>query len=97
MVNNLVESTVKPSVCRVSPETLCVKIMNDQLSKSKPISTILDNGKTVTGTLWIPASRMGRFEVEYNGIRKTDGRTDYVCEAHMVAIARIILKELAES
>ena len=63
---------------------------------SEPISTTLLDGTKVTGTLWLHPSRLGSFEVEYNGMRKTDGRTDYVQIAHLRSIARMILAELAQ-
>ena len=59
------------------------------------IITVSVNDKTVTGTLWLHPSKRGRFEVEYNGIRKSDGRTDYANENHLRSIAKIILKEMA--
>ena len=40
--------------------------------------------------------RMGSFEVEYDGERCTDGRSDYMNETHMRAIARMLLREFAE-
>lgn len=74
------------------------------MKKSKPnphtisesISVTLKNGKTITGTLWLHPSRKGSFEVEYNGIRCTDYRTDYYHEGHMRGIAMAILMEMAE-
>ena len=41
-------------------------------------------------------SRRGGFEVEYDMMRKTDGRTDYVREGEIRMMARIILREMAE-
>jgi hypothetical protein len=68
---------------------------HDPLTVSVPISTTLRDGRTVSGTLWMPASRSGRFEVEYKGMRKTDHRTDYTSEGHIRGIAKLILSELA--
>jgi hypothetical protein len=68
----------------------------DALTVSMPLSITLKNGTTVTGMLWLHPSRRGRFEVEYDGVRKSDGRTDYTSEGHIIAIARLLLRELAE-
>lgn len=59
-------------------------------------STTLTDGTPITGTLWLHPSRKGSFEVEYRGVRKSDGRTDYTNEAHITSIANMILRELAE-
>ena len=61
------------------------------------LSTALDDGTVVTGILWMLPSRTGSFEVEYDGVRKTDGRTDYTTESQMRVVARSLLKEMAES
>ena len=47
---------------------------------------------TVTGTFWFDPVR-GRFEVEYAGRRKSDGRTGYDL-GHARCLARIILREM---
>jgi hypothetical protein len=62
---------------------------------SEPLSVTLRDGTVVTGTLWLHPSHRGSFEVEYRGVRRTDGRTDYSNEGHLKAIARRILYELA--
>jgi hypothetical protein len=69
---------------------------DDELTISIPLSTHLRNGACVSGTLWMHASRRGRFEVEYRGMRKSDGRSDYTNEGHMKAIGVMILREMAE-
>ena len=61
------------------------------------LSTALEDGTVVTGILWMLPSRTGSFEVEYDGIRKSDGRTDYVSESSMRVVARSLLKEMAEN
>jgi len=63
---------------------------------SESITVTLSDGKIATGILWLHPSLMGSFEVEYNGIRKPDGRTDYTNVGHIRAIAKVILKEMAE-
>lgn len=63
---------------------------------SEPLSIPLRDGNVVTGTLWLRPSRRGSFEVEYEGCRKTDGRFDYTSETHIRAMARMILREMAE-
>jgi hypothetical protein len=68
-----------------------------ELTVSETITTPTGSGKTVTGTLWLHPSKRGRFEVDYDGVRGTDGRTDYTDESHMRAIARMILREMAEA
>ena len=68
---------------------------SNDLTVPESITTIF-NGKTVTGTLWLHPSRRGRFEVEYNGMRKTDNRTDYTDEGHIRGIAKLILQEMVE-
>ena len=59
------------------------------------ISAHLKDGREVTGTLWLHASRVGSFEVEYDGRRASDNRTDYTYTTHLKAIARRILAEMA--
>ena len=63
---------------------------------SEVISTTLKDVRQVTGTLWLHPSRTGSFEVEYDGIRRSDGRTDYASYTHIRLIAIAILSELAE-
>jgi hypothetical protein len=53
-----------------------------------PISATLDDGTVVTGRLWMHPSRRGSFEVEYDGERRADGRSNYRNEAHIRAVAR---------
>jgi hypothetical protein len=68
----------------------------DDLTISEPLSVTLRDGTIIHGTLWMHASKCGRFEVEYDGRRHSDYRTDYIGEGHMRGIARIILAEMAE-
>ncbi|MGQ0741597.1 MAG: hypothetical protein ACT4OG_04795 [Alphaproteobacteria bacterium] len=68
----------------------------DALTISEPLTVTLPSGQTVTGTLWMHASRKGRFEVEYGWRRKSDGRTDHTSEGHIRGIAKMILIELAQ-
>ena len=63
---------------------------------SEAIKIELANGATVIGRLWTRPSKRGSFEVEYSGRRKTDGRSDYIEIGRIRAIARIILREMAE-
>jgi hypothetical protein len=72
------------------------RVPNDLLTEREPLSITLDDGTVVTGTLWLHPSRRGRFEVQYKGVTKSDGRTDYTDETHMRLIARIILREMAK-
>lgn len=67
-----------------------------ELSVSEPLTAKLSGGAEVNGVLWLHPSRRGSFEVEYKGIRRTDGRTDYTDISHIRSIARIILREMAE-
>ena len=68
----------------------------NQHTISEPLSVTLGDGTVVTGTLWLHPSRRGSFEVEYNGMRNSDYRTDYSDEGHLKGIARMLLRELAE-
>jgi len=63
---------------------------------SEPISAKLSDVTTISGILWFHPSKRGSFEVEHNGVRHSDGRSDYTNEAHIRSIARIILRDLAE-
>ena len=60
------------------------------------ISANLQDGSVVTGIMWMLPARVGSFEIEYDGVRRTDGRSDYTGQAHMRSIARMLLQELAE-
>ena len=66
-----------------------------ELTHSEPIEAELSNGTTVKGTLWTRPSGLGSFEVEFDGRRKSDGRSDYSDRNHLKAIARNVLRELA--
>jgi hypothetical protein len=68
----------------------------DELTVSRPISVTLPDGRMINGTIWMHVSRRGRFEVEYGGRRKSDGRSDYTSEGHMSAIAKFLLTEMAQ-
>ncbi len=63
---------------------------------AEPLTATLPDGKTITGTLWLHPSGIGSFEVEYKEIRMSDGKTNYTNGAHMRAIAKQILREMAE-
>jgi hypothetical protein len=67
-----------------------------QHTDAAPISATLNDGTVVTGKLWMHPSRRGSFEVEYDGERRSDGRSSYRNEAHIRAVARILLRDLAE-
>jgi hypothetical protein len=56
---------------------------------SQPLSVTMKDGSTIAGTLWLHPSRRGSFEVEYDGVRKTDHRSDYTNESHIIGIAKI--------
>ena len=66
------------------------------LTVSEPLSITRRDGSTAHGTVWMHASRRGRFEVEYNGMRRSDERTDYTSEVHIRMIAKLLLRELAD-
>lgn len=68
----------------------------NQHTVSAALTVTLNNGETVTGTLWLHPSRMGSFEVEYKGNRKSDDRTNYTDERHIRMIAKQLLREMAE-
>jgi hypothetical protein len=70
---------------------------DEGLTVSKALSIILHDGTTAQGTLWMHPSCSGGFEVEYQGMRKTDYRTDYANEEQMRLIAVFILKELFDA
>jgi hypothetical protein len=61
----------------------------------EPLSTTVNDGRIVTGTLWLHPSGLGSFEVEYNGLRNSDHRTDYTDSQHLRSVARLILAEMA--
>ena len=69
----------------------------DELTISEPLSVTLKDGTTARGTLWMHPSRRGGFEVECGWGRKSDGRAHYQHVGHIGAIARIILREMAEN
>lgn len=69
---------------------------DQSLTISEPLETTLKDGTVIQGKIWMHPSRKGNFEVEYQGARKTDARTDYTSEGHMRSIAKIILQEMAE-
>jgi hypothetical protein len=68
----------------------------DEYTISEPLTVTLRNGTSVTGTLWLRPSRRSTFEVEYDGRRASDYRTNYSGERHMRSMARLILREMAE-
>lgn len=61
-----------------------------------PISATLQDGRIVSGTLWLRPSRLGSFEVEYGSVRSGDGRVDNKSEAKIKMTAQLMLVELAE-
>lgn len=68
----------------------------DALTIAEPLPITLSDGTAATGTLWMHVSRRGHFEVEYKGERKSDGRRYYADKGSIHAIARILLREMAE-
>ena len=67
-----------------------------KLTVRKRIEATCWDGRVVTGTLWLNATQRGRFEVEYNGERRTDGRSDYANEAQINFFARRLLLDMTE-
>lgn len=53
------------------------------LTRSEPLAMNLADGRTITGALRFHASEQGRFQVEYRGMVKSDGRSDYTNLTHM--------------
>jgi hypothetical protein len=67
-----------------------------EFTVSEPLSTALRDGRVAHGTLWMHVSRSGGFEVEYDGRRASDHRTDYHNEGRIRFMAKMILREMAE-
>jgi hypothetical protein len=63
---------------------------------SESLSVTLDNGRVAIGTLSLHVARRGSFDVEYAGTIRSDQRPESTNEAHIRAIGRSILKDLAE-
>jgi hypothetical protein len=63
---------------------------------SEPLTVRLSDGTEVTGTLRMEASRRGSFEVWYDMVSRSDGRSDHADEVPMKTAARAILREMAE-
>ena len=68
---------------------------SQELTVSEPLSTTLHDGTVIHGVLWMHVSKCGGFEVEYDGRRHSDYRSDYVHDGHIRAWARVILAEMA--
>jgi len=96
MLRILVPSAALRRPLRQTLETMKKHLRPNPHTVSEPISVTLNDGTVVTGTLWLHPSRVGSFEVEYQGMRNTDGRTDYSSTAHLRGIASAILKEMAD-
>jgi hypothetical protein len=68
----------------------------DALTASEPISTALEDGSVVEGTLGFHPSGKGRFKVSYAGKSKMEMRS-YMGVEHMRSGAMILLREMADA
>jgi hypothetical protein len=67
----------------------------EALTASEPISTALEDGSIVEGTLGFHPSRRGRFKVSYAGKSKMEMRS-YMGVEHMRSGAMGLLREMAD-
>ena len=68
----------------------------ESLIASEPISTALEDGSVVEGTLGFHPSGKGRFKVSYAGKSKMEMRS-YMGVEHMRLGAMILLREMADA
>jgi len=68
----------------------------EALTASEPISTALEDGSVVEGTLGFHPSGKGRFKVSYAGKSKMEMRS-YMGVEHMRSGAMILLREMADA
>ena len=68
----------------------------EALTASEPISTALEDGSIVQGTLGFHPSRRGRFKVSYAGKSKMEMRS-YMGIEHMRSGAMTLLREMADA
>jgi hypothetical protein len=68
----------------------------EALTASEPISTALEDGSIVEGTLGFHPSRRGRFKVSYAGKSKMEMRS-YMGVEHMHSGAMVLLREMADA
>ena len=68
----------------------------ESLTSSEPISTALEDGTVVEGTLGFHPSGKGRFKVSYAGKSKMEMRS-YMGVEHMRSGAMIFLREMADA
>ena len=68
----------------------------ESLTSSEPISTALEDGTVVEGTLGFHPSGKGRFKVSYAGKSKMETRS-YVGVEYMRSGAMVLLREMADA
>jgi hypothetical protein len=68
----------------------------ESLTASEPISTALEDGSVVEGTLGFHPSGKGRFKVSYAGKSKMETRS-YMGVEYMRSGAMILLREMADA
>jgi len=70
----------------------------EALTASEPISTALEDGSIVEGTLGFHPSRRGCFKVSYAGKSKMEMRSySYMGVEHMRSGAMVLLREMADA
>jgi len=70
--------------------------LSESLTASEPISTALEDGSVVEGTLGFHPSGKGRFKVSYAGKSKMETRS-YMSVEYMRSGAMILLREMADA
>ena len=68
----------------------------ESLTSSEPISTAMQDGSVVEGTLGFHPSGKGRFKVSYAGKSKMETRS-YMGVEYMRSGAMILLREMADA
>jgi hypothetical protein len=68
----------------------------ESLTASEPISTALEDGSVVEGTLGFHPSGKGRFKVSYAGKSKMETRS-YLGVEYMRSGAMVLLREMADA
>ena len=70
--------------------------LTESLTASEPISTALEDGSVVEGTLGFHPSGRGRFKVSYGGKSKMETRS-YMGVEYMRSGALVLLREMAHA
>jgi hypothetical protein len=82
----------------VEPERVNMRSpqLAETLTASEPISTALEDGSVVEGTLGFHPSGRGRFKVTYGGKSKMETRS-YIGVEYMRSGALVLLREMAHA